>query len=408
MATDICKLIGIFTVIFTKSKGLGLMLLATTPIIFLMTRVFQKRMLNAQMENRVIVGKINQQISEALKNIRTIRILHRESYVQQRYEAVVEQGYQAQERSNFYDSIYSPIIVSVSALLIGIMMAASGQSGMAQGFFGMSAGTAAAVIAYVGNFFAPLENIGMEIQNIQSAVAGVRRINEFLLEPEQKKNVPPFSADSKKERYAVSLSNVCFRYRKNDREILHDFNLTVEKGETVILTGRTGIGKSTSLKLILGLYQPEHGQVHVFGIAPDSIPEAEKRHRFGYVEQQFRLIPGTVGEQVSMKDADVSETQIKEALRTTGLDKIVNTLPEGIHTPCTENLFSQGQFQLLSIARAIVLNPDILLLDEITANLDSKTEKQVLAALRAASLNRTVISVSHRLRNKKQGRNVTI
>lgn len=198
MATDICKLIGIFTVIFTKSKGLGLMLLETTPIIFLMTRVFQKRMLNAQMENRVIVGKINQQISEALKNIRTIRILHRESYVQQRYEAVVEQGCQAQERSNFYDSIYSPIIVSVSALLIGIMMAASGQSGMAQGFFGMSAGTAAAVIAYVGNFFAPLENIGMEIQNIQSAVAGVRRINEFLLEPEQKKTYRRFPLTAKK------------------------------------------------------------------------------------------------------------------------------------------------------------------------------------------------------------------
>lgn len=264
------------------------MLLATTPIIFLMTRVFQKRMLNAQMENRAIVGKINQQISEVLKNIRTIRILHRESYVQQRYEAVVEQGYQAQERSNFYDSIYSPIIVSVSALLIGIMMAASGQSGMAQDFFGMSAGTAAAVIAYVGNFFAPLENIGMEIQNIQSAVAGVRRINEFLLEPEQKKNVPPFSADSEKERYAVSLSNVCFRYRKNDREILHDFNLTVEKGETVILTGRTGIGKSTLLKLILGLYQPEHGQVHVSGsgCAESSVSESNSHFRIPSSAQQ--------------------------------------------------------------------------------------------------------------------------
>lgn len=274
-----------------------------------------------------------------------------------------------------------------------MMMAASAQSGTVQVFFGMSVGTAAAVIAYVGSFFGPLESIGMEIQNVQSAIAGVQRINEFLREAEQKIN----TEQSQPENTAVQLSDICFRYKDGDPEIFHHFNYTVKEGETVVLAGRTGAGKSTLVKLIAGLYQPQQGTVRVFGKAPDSIPENEKRRWFGYVEQQFHLVPGSVAEQVSLSDPQVSETQIRQALDMVGLGETVDSLPGGIHTPCTETLFSQGQFQLLAIARAVVLNPGILLLDEITANLDSGTEAIVLSALRAGSLNRTVISVSHRL-----------
>ena len=407
MAADVCRLFSILLVIFTRSKGLGLLLLAAAPLLFWMTRVFQKRMLAAQMESRVAVGRTNQQIPETLKNIRTIRVFHREDYMQRRYGDAIEQGYRAQERSNFYDAVYSPIVVTVSALLVGIVMAASAQGGAARSFFGMSAGTAAALIAYVGSFFDPLESIGMEIQNIQSAVAGVRRINEFLREPEREKGAKaPGSVPTGVP--AVQLSGVSFSYGKGEREILRDFDLTVQEGESVLLAGRTGAGKSTLVKLILGLYEPEAGQVRVFGTPPAGIPEAEKRRWFGYVEQQFRPVPGTVGDQVSLQDPQVSEEQIRKALVTVGLWDTVQSLPEGINTPCGEGLFSQGQLQLLSIARAIVLEPKLLLLDEITANLDSKTEAQVLAALRAASLHRTVLSISHRLYEENGGRKVVI
>ena len=407
MAADVCRLFSILLVIFTRSTGLGLLLLAAAPLLFWMTRVFQKRMLAAQLESRVAVGRTNQQIPETLKNIRTIRVFHREDYMQRRYGDAIEQGYRAQERSNFYDAVYSPIVVTVSALLIGIVMAASAQGGAARSFFGMSAGTAAALIAYVGSFFDPLESIGMEIQNIQSAVAGVRRINEFLREPEREKGAKaPDRVPSGVP--AVQLSGVSFSYGKGEREILRDFDLTVQEGEPVLLAGRTGTGKSTLVKLILGLYEPEAGQVRVFGTPPAGIPEAEKRRWFGYVEQQFRPVPGTVGDQVSLQDPQVSEEQIRKALVTVGLWDTVQSLPEGINTPCGEGLFSQGQLQLLSIARAIVLEPKLLLLDEITANLDSKTEAQVLAALRAASLHRTVLSISHRLYEENGGRKVVI
>lgn len=404
MAADLCKLVSILAIIFTRSIGLGLLLTAVTPPLFWMTRRVQKKTLRAQMENRAAVARTSQQIPETLKNIRTIRVLRQERYMLRRYGGAIEQGYRAQERSNFYDAVYSPIVVSVSALLIGVMMAASAQSGAIQVFFGMSAGTAAAVIAYVGSFFGPLESIGMEIQNVQSAVAGVQRINEFLREPEQAVSGEQLRADGA----AVQLSGVCFRYQRGDREILHQFDLTVAEGESILLAGRTGAGKSTLVKLMAGLYQPQQGQVRVFGRAPDSIPEDEKRRWFGYVEQQFHPVPGSVADQVSLADPQVSEADIRRALDLVGLGETVDSLPGGIHTPCTESLFSQGQFQLLAIARAVVLDPKLLLLDEITANLDSRTEAMVLSALRAASLNRTVISVSHRLYGGEQERHTRI
>lgn len=393
MAADLCRLVSILVILFTKSSGLGILLLVVTPLLFGMTRAFQKRMLKAQMENRVAVGRTNQQIPETLSIMRTIRVLRQESYMRKRYGDTIEQSFRAQERSNFYDAVYSPIVVSVSALLTGVVMAASARSGAAQAFFGMSAGTAAAVIAYVGSFFGPLESIGMEIQNVQSAVAGVRRINEFLREAEQKKSPEQI----REEGAAVRLSHVRFGYPGREQVILSDFSLDVAEGESVILTGRTGAGKSTLVKLIAGLYQPQMGSVRVFGRAPDAIPEDEKRRLFGYVEQQFRLVPGTVGDQVSLSDPRVTDAQILQALDMVGLGETVRNLPEGVRTPCTESLFSQGQFQLLAIARAVVLDPRLLLLDEITANLDAQTEKMILSALQAASQNRTVISVSHRL-----------
>lgn len=404
MAADLCKLVSILAIIFTRSIGLGLLLTAVTPPLFWMTRRVQKKMLRAQMENRAAVARTSQQIPETLKNMRTIRVLRQERYILRRYGGAIEQGYRAQERSNFYDAVYSPIVISVSALLIGVMMAASAQSGAIQVFFGMSAGTAAAVIAYVGSFFGPLESIGMEIQNVQSAVAGVQRINEFLSEPEQTVS----GAQPRPDGAAVQLSGVCFRYQQGDREILHQFGLTVAEGESILLAGRTGAGKSTLVKLIAGLYQPQQGQVRVFGRTPDSIPEDEKRRWFGYVEQQFHPVPGSVADQVSLADPQVSEADIRRALDLVGLGETVDSLPGGIHTPCTESLFSQGQFQLLAIARAVVLDPKLLLLDEITANLDSRTEAMVLSALRAASLNRTVISVSHRLYGGEQERHTRI
>lgn len=405
MAVDFCKIISIFWVILARSPGLGILLILLIPLLFALTRTFQKRMLLAQLDQRAAAARTNQQIPETLSNLRTVRTLNRETYMEQRYGDAIEQGFRAMEKSIFYDAAYSPIIITVSAALVGIMMVLSAQGGAFQAFFGMRVGTAVAIIAYVGKIFGPLESIGMEIQNIQSAVAGVRRIREFLEEPEfdPPGEMPGFDESAP----AVQIENLSFAYG-DDREIFRDFSMAVAQGETVTLAGRTGAGKSTLFKLLLGLYPPQSGEVRILGVPAGQIPPEEKRRVFGYVEQQFCAVPGSLGEQISLRDKNVTADEIVAALRTVGLWDAVCGLPDGVSTPFSPALFSQGQLQLLSIARAIVRNPRILLLDEITANLDAGTEAQVMAALRMAAKNRTVISISHRLYEQNGGRIVSI
>ena len=201
------------------------------------------------------------------------------------------------------------------------------------------------------------------------------------------------------------MKNVSFGY--DDRLVLENLNFQVNTGEQVTLAGRTGAGKSTIFKLLLGLYRPSKGTVLIDGMPAADIPEKTKRKLFGYVEQSFHMVPGTVKDQITLFDENITMEDVKAAAQLTGLADTIEELEKGYDTICTPELFSQGQWQLLSIARAAAASPKLLLLDEITANLDAETEKEVLQALRRISENRTVISISHRV-TAKTGRVITI
>lgn len=399
MVADTCKVLAILWVIFLKSTGLGVLMLLMTPLLFALTRLFQKRMLTAQLENRKAIGKVNNHIPETIRNIRMIHSLHKEHYMEQRYDDYIRESYRATEKSNLYDSLYSPIILFLSAWVVALMMVLAALGGGMQQFFGMSIGTAVAIIAYVEKVFTPLESIGMEIQNIQSAVAGVRRIDAFLQEEERV--LPPAKAALSENcpHSEIRFSDVSFGYDPA-RPILKSLSFSVPKGDYATLTGRTGSGKSTVLRLLLGLYTPKEGEIRICGLSPDAIPDSSRRRLFGYVEQSFSLVSGSIADQITLFDPAVSREQTEAAAQLTGLHQAILALPKGYDTPAAEAAFSQGQLQLLSIARAIAANPRILLLDEITANLDSDTERRVMEALEQASQNRTVLSVSHRLYQK--------
>lgn len=408
MFADACKIVSILVVIFTRSVGLGLLLCAVLPLLFWLTRAFQKRMLAAQLANRAVVARVNNHIPETIRCMRTIRQLARQQYMERRYDRHIQDSYASMEKSNLYDSIYSPIIVFSGAAVVAVMMVFSAMGGAAQAFFGMTVGSAVALIAYVGKIFSPLESIGMEIENIQSAVAGTRRIDDFLQQPERALPdlpAPPPSADGASA--AIALDGVDFSYRPGE-PILKQFSLRVAPGENVTLAGRTGAGKSTVFRLILGLYAPQAGSVRVFGSDAARIRDADKRRLFGYVEQSFRPVPGSVADQISLGDPSLSFAEVETAAKLVGLGEAIARLPQGYDTPCRANLFSQGQFQLLSIARAVAADPAILLLDEITASLDSGTEKLVLEALDRACAHRTVLSISHRLYERGGSRLVLV
>ena len=409
MAVDVCKVVSILAVIFVKSRGLGILMLLVTPLLLWMTRTFQKRMLRSQLQNRAAVSRVSHHVPETIHCIRMVHTLRKERYMADRYDSAIQDSYQAMEKSNFYDSIYSPIVLIISALVVAVMMVCASLGGGMQELFGMSVGTAVAVIAYVGKVFGPLESIGMEIQSVQSAVAGVRRIREFLSEPEEKPTDASLTLDALRRsgKPAVEVADVTFSY-DGERNVLQNCGFTVTEGESVTLTGRTGAGKSTVFKLLLGLYRPQAGAVRIYGAAAASIPPHLRRRLFGYVEQAFHLVPGTVLDQITLWDDDISREKAEEAARLVGLHETICSLEQGYDTPCKEGLFSQGQFQLLAIARAVAADPAILLLDEITANLDGDTEQAVLTALERAAARRTVVSISHRLYRRTGGRQIPI
>lgn len=404
MFADLCKIVSILVVLSRKNLGLCLVLLCLLPPLFFFTRYVQKNMLRAQIANRRAVGRASAFVPTTMHNIRTVHTLGKERYMCARYDDFIDESYAAMEKTNFYDAIYSPVILILKVLVVGIVMllSATGNAGVLR-FFGMSAGTAVAVISYIGQIFTPVESLGMEIQSIQSAMAGVRRIDEVLAEPER--TAVPENVAAVPGAFAAELKNVSFGYE--DKAVLENLTLQVSPGEQVTLSGRTGAGKSTVLKLLLGLYPPQKGAVTLFGIPADRIPEGEKRKMLGYVEQSFHMVPGSVRDQITLYDETVSPAQVRRAAELVGLLDTVEALPRGFDTVCAPELFSQGQWQLLSIARAAVTNPQILLLDEITANLDAETERMVLQALKNVSENRTVISISHRT-EAKEGRIVPI
>lgn len=410
MFADACKIISIVAVIWFKNKGLAIVLLVILPFLFIFTRIVQKNMLAAQIENRRAVGRASGHVPETLHNIRTIHTLGKEKYMAERYDEYICESYAAIEKNNFYDAVYSPVILILNAIVVAVVMlfSASGNQSVLT-FFGMSAGTAVAVINYISQIFAPVENLGMEIQTIQSAIAGVHRINEFfeLDEFSVKKDLyiaenTAMAADSD---VLVDFNNVTFAY--NDKNVVENLSFSIKKGEQVTLSGRTGAGKSTIFKLLLGLYEPDNGSVLIAGQKVTAIPDSEKRKIYGYVEQTFHMVPGTVKDQITLYDVSITDEDVIEAAKAAGIHDAIMELDNGYDTICKPEDFSQGQWQLLSIARAAAAKPELLLLDEITANLDADTEKNVLDALNRVSRNRTVISISHRA-NAQMGRIIEI
>lgn len=397
MMVDCFSIIGIVISIWMFSAKLGIVTLLLLPFIYGITRLFQKRMLKAQVENRILVGRVNNHISESLKNVQMIKAGSREDFMEKNYIKYLLDNYKTVEKVNFYDSVFSPIIQLTRAAVIGFIVVLSSKQ---LNFLGISLGMVAASIELISNLFAPVESLGMELQDIQEAVSGIRRVNDFFNEPEDDFKKNKLKAEDiipENGSVRISFNDITFKY-EDGADVLKDIDLRIKPNEKVTFVGRTGVGKSTLFRLVLGLLKPEKDNITINGVDVYDIPNSEKRKIFGYVNQNFHMIKGTVADQVSLQDENITRDDVEKALDFVGLTEYIASMENGLDTEVkNDTLFSQGQKQLLSIARAIVTDPPILLLDEITANLDSITEEKIVSVLRKAGKSHTILSISHRL-----------
>lgn len=397
MMVDCFKIIGIVISIWMFSAKLGAVILILLPAIYGITRLFQKRMLRAKLENRILIGRVNNHIAESLKNILMIKSYCKEDYMERNYTKYLLDNYKTVEKVNFYDSVFSPIIQLTRAVVIGLIVVLSSKQ---LNYLGISLGMVAASIELISSLFAPIESLGMELQNLQQAVSGIRRVDDFYNETEddyKKNELKTEDIIPVRDDVRLCFNDISFQYEEGS-DVLQNINLTIKPNEKVTFVGRTGVGKSTLFKLIMGLLKPTKGSITINGIDVYEIPNSEKRKLFGYVDQSFHIIKGTVADQISLQDESITREQIENALNFVGLTDYIATLEKGIDTKViSDTIFSQGQKQLLAIARAIVTNPPILLLDEITANLDSITEEKIVSVLQKAGDAHTILSISHRL-----------
>lgn len=400
---SLVKIIGILVSIFVFSVILGLMILILVPIIFFITRKVSKKMLKVNIINRKVINTQSNHISETMDNLRTIQNLNKENYLQNEFNQLLVQSYKSQNSVSVYDAIFSPILEMLKAILIAILsiLVFYGNESTDSIFdIGISVGTFAASLNLISNIFSPIQEISKEIQTMQEGISGMKRVEEFMNIKEDRSKDEFLSSNKifeNEKEDIIEVKDVSFRYEDGDEDVFSNLSFAIKKGAKVTFKGRTGAGKTTFFKLLLGLEYATKGEILINGYNVSLIPNKEKRNIFGYVEQGFHSIDGTILQQITLKDESYDINQVKEVMKKIKLDEyITSRFEKGYETPFKETEFSRGQLQLLSLARALLSNPKILLLDEISANLDSKTEADIISAI-ASLKDKTVLSISHRL-----------
>lgn len=388
MFVDVLKIIGIMISLFLFSFELGVCILICIPLIYWYTEQFRKAMFQSELKSRKAVGATNNHISETLMNFLMIKVFHKEAYMESCYDTYLKENYDAREHVNFYDSIYSPTIQIITALLISLVVLMSGNHLLLELTTGMVAGT----IAFISELFAPIESLGMELQSIQKAAGGAKRVETYLQAEEDEERTAEIKDMTSIE---IQFHDVSFAYEE-EHYLLDEYSLSIHNGDKITIMGRTGAGKSTMMKLLSGVLKPQKGCVTINGIDVFSLMDTCKAHLFGYVEQNYTFIDGTIRDNITLFDDIITDEEIWQVLEKVQLADTIRQLPNGLDTPYKDAVLSQGQKQLLSIAQSCIYDPPVLLLDEISANLDADTERRVMDVLRNVGKDKTIISISHR------------
>lgn len=384
MVIDSFKMIGILVSIFIFSAVFGGITLLILPFIVAFTLWIRKRMYKAQMENRTLEGNVNYLLLENLDNMRTIQSYRIYDAVSKKYKTILKSHFNANQKSNSYDAIFSPIMQTLKTILIVLIICISSSHST---ILGLSIGVLVGMIELLTNLFSPIENLGMELQTIQKSFAAIHRINQFFTIEENKKKLELSDIDL--SSITLEFKDVSFSYTGNENVIDH-FNLTIQNNQRWVFQGESGSGKSTLFRLACGLIEPSSGSVTINGIATYLLPDEIKRKLFGIVYQDYFFFGGSIYEEVTLLNQNISDEKVYDILRKVGLQRISN-----IHVPFIPTDYSTGELSLFNIARAILMDAKVLFLDEMNAKIDGITAKKIIQIMNDISKNKIVCSINH-------------
>ncbi len=397
MVTDMFKVVVLLISLFILSPMVCMVVVIFIPIVFLVSNFFRKKIYGKELLIRKWTGEMYIFIQEWLFGIRTIKAYGLEEHGKEKFQIPLSQHLKATNGSSFFDSWFPCVLQTLRATVISITLWVGSKNGTFLAL-ALPIGDLVAIMDLVGKLFSPVESLATEFQTIQQAVSGLKRIRDFFHEPTEDRGSLENSDISIKPFMPVVIENVHFGYTE-DKLILKNITLTLNPGEKVALVGRTGAGKTTLMQLVSGLFAPLSGSVKIGGYEPYYLPPDMRRKILGIVPQNVHLFEGTVRENITLHDETISHDDVVKATKIVGLHDTIQKLSNGYDTILGEGeqKLSHGESQLMSIARAVVTNPPILLLDEPTSGLDAKTEELIFEAIKKVSDGRSILTISHRL-----------
>lgn len=409
MLVDLFKMVGIFLSIFFNNWKFGLVVLVCFPFLVSFALYVRRKMFAAQLKNRNQEQEVNRLVLENVENMQAIKNYGCEAWTEKKYNRILEKHFRAAKETNFMDGIFSPVMETFKFLVIILLLALSG-SGMWH--FSISTGAVVALIALLLELFEPIENLGQELQTVQKSLSGLHRLNDFFALAEDVHGEDVYeeavcggamgemevsqdacqsegiTAAAQIQSPVLEFQDVSFAYEENEPVISH-FNLKAVGRERIVLSGRSGVGKSTIFKLAYGILKPTRGRVLLNGKPVFDLTQEERRQYFGLVYQEPFFSGGTIYEELTLT-RKISEETVRQVLRQVGLSRITD-----LHQPLREQDFSSGELSLLNIARMLLSDCKIVFLDEMNARIDPVTAEHIIELMDQVTQDKMVFSINH-------------